>query len=244
MSSASIPSRSASRERGTAFGGLVVGGGLGLVAAAQPWWRALAAPADVPFSGTAATGGLGQALPVVALAGALLAATLRGSGRSVLAVVLGAAALAMVLLGALRPRPGQASVRAALRTVTLSEEYTLAATGWPWVYAGAGLLTLGGAAVLLVRGRSWPRRADRFRPPGSAPVSEQAASARPGQDPAAVWAALDAGLDPTVMPPDQPLSTDTGSPDVRPTGAQDTMGGKPQVAGPGVAGPREPPSPE
>jgi len=184
-------SRRSSRERAAAFGGLLLGAALGLGTAAQPWWRAAAEGAEVPFSGTESTGGLTQALAVVILVGTLLAATLRGAGRALLAGLLLAAAAGMVGVGLLRPAPGAAAVRSGLRQVSLSDQYTLSATGWPWVFALAGLLAGAGAGILLLRSRAWPRRPDRFR----------RSPATVGADPAEVWAALDAGLDPTEPGP-------------------------------------------
>lgn len=186
-------STGSARERAVAFAGLLFGGGLGLVTAAQPWWRASAQGAEVAFTGTASTGGLAQALAVVVLVGALLAATLRARGRQVLAGLLLAAAAGMVVVGGLRLRPGAAAVRSGLRQVTLSEQCILATTAWPWIFAFAGLAAATGAAVLLARARAWPKRPDRFR---------RAPAATTSADPAAVWAALDAGADPTEVPPD------------------------------------------
>ena len=65
------------RGRALAFGCLLIGGALALVASAQPWWRATGEGAAVKFTGTQATAGLSQAPAIVALAGTLLMLALR-----------------------------------------------------------------------------------------------------------------------------------------------------------------------
>ena len=76
------------RSRALAFGCLLLGGGLALVGSAQPWWRAVGEGVVVKFSGTQATGGLSQALAIVALAGTLLMLALRTRGRRVIGALL------------------------------------------------------------------------------------------------------------------------------------------------------------
>ena len=81
-------SSSGRRSRALAFGCLLLGGGLALVGSAQPWWRAVGEGVVVKFSGTQATGGLSQALAIVALAGTLLMLALRTRGRRVIGALL------------------------------------------------------------------------------------------------------------------------------------------------------------
>jgi uncharacterized membrane protein (TIGR02234 family) len=199
-----------------ALGSLLLGGLLGLVATAQPWWRAAGEGAQVAFPGTEATRGLSQALAVVCLAGVLLVLVLKVSGRRLLAVLLGLVALGQVLVGALRLRPTSDAVRTKIREVSLVDQYALTPTPWPWVYALAGLVVLCGAVSLLLGARAWAVSAGRFERavPGPAEVTSD--------DPAAIWKALDAGLDPTTTP-NEDQAPATGDPDVRFAGAGDTM---------------------
>ena len=50
------------KTRALAFGCLLLGGVLGLISSAQPWWRASGERVLVKFTGTQVTGGLSQAL--------------------------------------------------------------------------------------------------------------------------------------------------------------------------------------
>lgn len=183
-------------SRSVALGSAVLGGLLGLVASAQPWWRATAQGADVPFTGSDASAGLTQALAAVVLAGTLLSLALRALGRRIVAVPLTLAGIGMMIAGLLRLRPTEANVETRLREVSLSDSYTLAGTAWPWVFALAGLLVVLGAVVMFARAPRWRQRGDRFSrttPAEAAAVDET--------DPASLWKALDAGIDPT-SPPD------------------------------------------
>ena len=56
-------------------------------------------------------------------------------------------------------------------------------TGWPLTYAAAGVAVAAGGLVTLATGRRWPARPDRIRP---------------SDEPADLWRAQNAGLDPTV----------------------------------------------
>jgi uncharacterized membrane protein (TIGR02234 family) len=193
-----------------ALAGLLLGAGLALVAGAQPWWRAVGEGVSVKFSGTDATAGLSQALAVVVLAGTLLALVLRAHGRRVVAVLLGLAGTGAILLGALRPRPSAGAVRSQVREVSLADQFALEPTTWPWVFALAGLVVLGAAALMLTTTGSWPVRTARF---DRARVA--AAGRRPDlDDPAAVWRSLDAGVDPTAGP-DEPAPGESAGAGVR-----------------------------
>ena len=95
---------SGARLRSLALGGLALGAVLALVAGSRAWWRAAGTGVSVAFTGTEATGGLAQALALVALAGVLLALVLRARGRRVLGGLLllaGAGALVLGLLACL-----------------------------------------------------------------------------------------------------------------------------------------------
>lgn len=208
-------------RRPTVFALLAVGGLLALVASAQPWWRATGNATDIALRGTEVTGGLSQALGVVALAGVLLALSLQARGRRVLAGLLGLTGLGMVVVGGLRLRPSADVVRTRVRHVTLADQFALDGTAWPEVYAVAGVLVLAGSALLAVGAGRWPRRTPRFdrtTPAAASPVPVDL-----NADPARAWQTLDAGGDPTVAPGGDTPGAD---PDARPGDRQDTMDAK------------------
>lgn len=206
------------RRRGLALIALLIGGGLALVASAQPWWRAVGQGSSldqglsVAFSGTEATGGLSQALGAVVLAGTLLILALRARGRRVVGVLLTAVAAGIVVVGLARSRPTPEAVRAQVREVSLADQFALTATPWPWIYVVAGVIIAAGALSVVVNAARWQESAARFErsvegADSSAPI-RAADSAEPAvvdstDDPASVWRALDAGQDPTI---DQPPS--------------------------------------
>ena len=93
------------KSRVLAFGCLLVGGVLALMSSAQPWWRATGEGVVVKFTGSQVTGGLNQALGIVALAGILLMLVLRVRGRRLVAAMLFLVGVGLVLAGALRLQP-------------------------------------------------------------------------------------------------------------------------------------------
>ena len=198
--------------RGPTLVVLLLGAGLGFVAAAQPWWRASGTGAAVGFTGSDATGGLSQALAAVTLAGVLLVLVLRRRGRRVLAVALAATGLGMIATGALQTAPDAEAVRNRVRQVSLTDQFALTTSAWPWVYALAGLAVVLGALLLWFGAARWAERSDRF----SRSVAPTAASADLNDDPNRVWKDLDAGLDPTGDP-------DVGDPDVHDGAERVTM---------------------
>ncbi len=210
------PTRSSARARAAAFGALILGGALAIVSAAQPWWRAVGQDVSVRFSGTEVTGGLSQALAVVALAGTLLILVLQPRGRRVAGVLLVMVGVALAVVGALRQRPSDEAVRTQVREVTLLDQFALSGTAWPWVYASAGGVVVLGAVLVVTTVHRWPRRADRFaRTEGMArPVTVD-------DDAMEVWKAMDAGLDPTVND-DQAAGT-PADPDVHRGRARDRI---------------------
>lgn len=196
------------RARLLSFVALLLGGGLAVVAAAQPWWRAVGEGVSTTFTGTEVTAGLSQALAVVVLAGTLLMLVLRARGRGVVGFSLGLVGAGIVVVGVLRQAPSDDAVRNQVREVSLVDQFALQATAWAWIYAASGVLAAAGAVLAVVTARTWPTRADRFRR-ADAPVRPVSA----GDDPMDVWKALDAGLDPTVE----------AHPDVRNASPADTM---------------------
>jgi uncharacterized membrane protein (TIGR02234 family) len=201
--------------RGPVLAVLLLGAGVGFLACAQPWWRTSGDAAAATFSGSDATGGLGQALAAVTLAGTLLVLVLRSRGRRVLALLLAATGLGMIVAGARQSAPAADSVRSRVRQVSLTDRFALDVTGWPWAYATAGLLVLTGAALLWWGAPRWADRGARFDRAGSASPGR---AADLNEDPGRAWKDLDAGLDPTFDPAER-----SGDPDVRPASEGDTM---------------------
>lgn len=184
--------------RGSTLAVLLLGSGVGFVASAQPWWRASGDGAAVTFSGSDVTGGLGQALAAVTVAGVLLVLVLKVRGRRILAAALAATGLGMAITGVWVSAPDADAVRSRVRQVSLTDQFGLTATPWPWVYGAAGLLVLAGAVLLWWGAPRWRHRVARFD--RAATTGGSAAAADLSQDPARVWRDLDAGLDPTADP--------------------------------------------
>ena len=180
------------RSRTLAFSCLLTGGALALIGSGQPWWRATGGGVVLPFSGTQATGGLSQALAIVALAGTFLLLALRARGRRVIGAMLVLVGIGLAVVGGLGLRPSAEAIGNQVHEMSLAGTSQLTATVWPWVFAVSGVLVTVGAASTVITARSWPSRSDRFRPGSSR--SEVPAD----QDPAELWKAIDAGFDPTT----------------------------------------------
>jgi len=184
------------RSRALAFGCLLIGGALALIGSGQPWWRAAGEGVVLKFSGTQATGGLSQALAVVALAGTVLMLALRTRGRRIIGALLVLVGAGLAVVGGLGLRPSADAIGGQVHEVTLAD--TLSATVWPWIFVGSGVLITIGAVLTMITAGTWPSRSDLFRP-GSG-RSEDPDSG----DPTELWKAMDAGVDPTTN-----ASTDT-----------------------------------
>ena len=182
------------RSRALAFGCLLLGGGLALVGSAQPWWRAVGEGVAVKFSGTQATGGLSQALAIVALAGTLLMLALRTRGRRVIGALLLLVGAGIGVVGGLRLQPSAGAVRSQMREVSLADAFHVSATVWPWVFALSGVLVAAGAVLTIITARTWPSGSDRFQPGSSK------AAVGTSDDPTELWKAMDVGVDPTADP--------------------------------------------
>jgi uncharacterized membrane protein (TIGR02234 family) len=182
------------RSRALAFGCLLLGGGLALVGSAQPWWRAVGEGVAVKFSGTQATGGLSQALAIVALAGTLLMLALRTRGRRVIGALLLLVGAGIAVVGELRLQPSADAVRSQVREVSLADAFHVSATAWPWVFALSGVLVAAGAVLTITTAGTWLPGSDRFQPGSSKAVVATS------DDPAGLWKAMDVGVDPTADP--------------------------------------------
>jgi uncharacterized membrane protein (TIGR02234 family) len=199
--------------RGGTLAVLLLGAGIGFVASAQPWWQATGSGASVTFSGSDVTGGLCQALAAVTLAGVLLILVLKVRGRRVLAVLVGVTGLGMVVTGGRVSTPDADSVRSRVRQISLTDQFALSATWWPWVYLVAGALVVLGAVLLWRGAPRWASRATRFDRSAAEAGPAADLDATLADDPARVWKDLDAGLDPTAL----------ADPDVRPEEQRATM---------------------
>jgi uncharacterized membrane protein (TIGR02234 family) len=202
------------KSRTLAFGCLIIGGVLALICSVQPWWRADGQGVVVKFSGTQATTGLSQALAIVALAGTLLLLVLRTRGRRVVGALLLLVGAAIAIVGGLRLQPSAEAVRSRVREVSLTDASQLTATVWPWVFALSGVLVAGGAVLTMITASAWPSASDRFQAGVAGP--EDSAS----DDPAQLWKAMDAGVDPTT---DTSEEAKVPHPDVQDRAAGATM---------------------
>jgi hypothetical protein len=199
---------------------LMAAGGLAaIIVGGRPWYTVPGV--DVSFSGTDVSGGLSQALPAVALAGALLMLTLRTVGRKITGVVVGLDALGIVAAGLFPGRPDRSEVTEKVRQTSLGHVGHLVSQPWNLGYAAGGVLVLAGALAMVLYAHRWPRRPDRFaRNPGRAGIgagrgaagtdraehtddagrpapTKPGAGSDPNTDTDAIWKAIDAGIDPT-----------------------------------------------
>jgi Tryptophan-associated transmembrane protein (Trp_oprn_chp) len=115
---------------------------------------------------------LTRALAVVALVGAVLILVLGIRGRQVLGLLLGVLGLAMVLAGVLLSEP---------------------AVPWRVGYAAGGALVAFSGLLTMITSGGWPAPANRFQ-------QKESGTRADSGDPADLWRAMDAGLDPTVDP--------------------------------------------
>ena len=115
---------------------------------------------------------LTRSLALVALVGAVLILVLRVRGRQVVGLLLGVLGLAMAMAAALLSEP---------------------AVSWRITYAIGGALVASGGLLTMITSARWPTPADRFERNGTHTSAGTA-------DPADLWRAMDAGLDPTADP--------------------------------------------
>lgn len=127
------------------------------------------------ISGATATTGAAVALPLAALAGALLSAWLRGAGRRVLPVLTAALLLGAIVVGLTAGPDGSLPASGLLADGAPQPQ------AWLWIYPVVAGLGAGGAVLQL------------FVPP-AAPRTTSGAAADASLD---AWRRLDAGEDPT-----------------------------------------------
>ena len=212
-------------RRGLAFGCLLGGTALALIASTQPWWQAVGEGVVVKITGTEATGGLSQTFAIVVLAGTLLILALRARGRRLVGALLLLVGLGIVVAGGLRRAPNPEAVRSQVPGASLVDALALGATVWPWVYALSGVLIAVGAVATMITAGRWPPRSRRYQ---AQPSQVEVGVA--DDDPAELWKAMDAGVDPTTdakpVHHDMPTVPD---PEVRDRRAGDTMDGTEQA---------------
>ena len=137
---------------------------------------------------------------------------------AILAAGLAGTALGMIATGVLQTAPDAAAVRDRVRQVSLTDQFALSTSAWPWIYAVAGGVVLLGAVLLWIGAARWAERSDRFtrtteRAGGPVDLNE---------DPNRAWKDLDAGRDPTGDP--EVPDPDMTDPDVHDGAGSVTMG--------------------
>jgi uncharacterized membrane protein (TIGR02234 family) len=205
------------RSRALAFGCLLVGGALAVLASAQPWWRGSGEGAAVRFTGSQVTGGLSQALAIAALVGTLLMLGLRSRGRRVVGGVLLLVGVGVAVAAGSWMQPRTDATRSHASTL---DTFGLAATVWPWICVLAGALIAAGATLTMITASSWSSAAERFQA-GSNQAQLDTIDA-----PAKLWKAMDAGVDPTA---DDRDTLTVADPEMRDRRSGDTMDGTGQA---------------
>lgn len=158
-----------------------------LLVANQAWWQ-VEAGQTLLFTGSDLTGGLAQALGLVAVAASLLLLAVRGAGRRVVAAlqVLVFAGAAWCAVAAQAPTMTEILAR---QPVAASDAVATADTGLRWFYLAAAVL--GAAASVLAMVRKPGRRGVRPAPTADAPLADSLTN----------WKAMDDGVDPALDPP-------------------------------------------
>ena len=164
---------------------------MAMFASAQPWWRGSGEASALKLTGTQVTGGLSQALAIVALAGALLMLVLRRQGRRMLGVVLLLVGIGVALVGGLWMQPRADAVRSQLGHVGVLNSFRLTVTAWPWISVLAGALIATGGVMTIITAGSRPSAARFQQESGEARLTNS-------DYPAELWMALDAGVDQTT----------------------------------------------
>jgi len=188
------------RQYPLALGLIGLGSGLALVAGGAVWVRASAADPGLPAVRLDLTGyqlaPAVLALGLVSLAGVVAVVATRGVGRRAAGTLLLVAGAGQGVTAAgvgLRPDAAAAGPLAARLASGAPAQPLLDPTGWWLATVLGGALVVAGAALVVVRGGSWPGLSRRFEGTATRPV-------RPGD----AWAALDRGEDPTADRPDLP----------------------------------------
>ncbi|MGN6689176.1 MAG: Trp biosynthesis-associated membrane protein [Actinomycetales bacterium] len=180
----STPVPNAARSRLVCLVLAAVGGGVALLASAQPWASGRAAPGPglpalaVSVAGRQAAPAVG-ALALVALAGIVALFATRGIARLVVAALLLVAGLGLTVAALVATRdPAQllreAPAAAGLPSAGPREVAGGALSLWPWAAAASGLL-IAAAGLLALGSRGWPGMSARYERAGGAAADERAA---------------------------------------------------------------------
>lgn len=212
------PVRSGRRALATAVVACAAGGSLVLLAAGQPWARAVTSGAAGPVPVTATGAEIVPLVPglgLLALAGSVALLATRRGGRRLVGAILAAAGAGIAAAtiagratpeGALREAAGVATGR--IGAVVSG----VAGTGWPWLAFAGGLVVLSVGMAAAVAGPRWSVMSSRYERGAEPAVVGSAGAPAPTPAPAAggpgaepppatgsdTWSALDRGIDPTV----------------------------------------------
>lgn len=178
---------SALTARGTATGLILLGLALGGIATMMPWIvvpgvdTTVTAVSGLPNARPALQSLAGVLVGTLA-AGWLLSLTLPPRGKQVVGVLLGLLAVPLVVVPFLTLEV-EASVVSAVGAAP-------EVTAWRWLLLPAGFAAGMGAGAMVIGAPRWSRESRRF----DRDTPENVAV---GDDPADVWKAMDAGVDPT-----------------------------------------------
>ena len=207
------PVRSGRRALATAVVACAAGAGLVLLAAGQPWARAVTGGAAGPVTVTAAGAEVVPLVPglgLLALAGSVALLATRRAGRRLVGAILaaaGAGIIAATIAGRAAP---DAALREAAGVATGrigAAVSGVAGTGWPFPALTGGLLVLAVGLAATAAGPRWSVMSSRYErgaepvPAGSAGAPASTHEGPDGPAPATgrdTWTALDQGIDPTV----------------------------------------------
>lgn len=158
----------------------MAGGILGVLATTLPWATVSGGGFAVALSGSEVTGGLGQALALALIAGAVAQFLLRRGAKIAMAVVLALLGVFMVVLALAGRNVDPGMARAELRAVSLAEPVVTGHLLGPLLYACAGVVAVAGAFL------------------GARAVTAATRFDRSPQRQRSTWERLDDGTDPTV----------------------------------------------
>jgi uncharacterized membrane protein (TIGR02234 family) len=207
------PVRTGRRALATAVVACAAGAGLVLLAAGQPWARAVTSGAAGPVAVTATGAEIVPLVPglgLLVLAGSVALLATRRVGRRLVGTILAAAGAGIVAATIAGRAAPDAALREAAGVATGrigAAVSGVAGAGWPWLALAGGLLILAVGLAAAVAGPRWSVMSGRYER-GAEPVAAGGAgapAAAPGgagaQPPATgrdTWTALDQGIDPTV----------------------------------------------
>jgi uncharacterized membrane protein (TIGR02234 family) len=193
-------------ERSRSYGPTVLvglaGATLAAVAAARDWARASGSAAGVDVAAAvkgSTTTPLAVALALVALAAWGVVLVLRGRPRRAVAVVGGLASAGV--LAAVVSAFGRAQDDAVTAVVSrggTGDAFTSSLTGWYWACGVGAALSLLAFVVAMVAAPGWSSMSSRYDSPGTRPATQEATRSPGPATEQDMWRALDDGHDPTA----------------------------------------------